>query len=690
MFNFARVRFSKDKHSRLSLYWKGIRKPLGYAYFPVWVNGELLKVPVRCVGRKDAGWTASGELKTETGSWHVEDVLTPRGNTLVIDRRWRYRGKHLGGVRLGMDLAVPFRKLDYWAIPYISMNGNPGSKTVPTGLARDGKPWVFREERTTAPGLMTLEADGLVAGSYTEPGRSERTLSACSILPEKNGYTLRTFFPFREAPYTFLGAAFPGNARVPSQGLYVGGSGFANDFVVEGSAQFRRRFFVVLDRAEELCHGYVHVWESAWRNLGEAIAPGVQLTKTEKLLWKSIDYHWVEKGKVCGFAVRVDCDGNPFGGFSPFIEVGWCGPTMLLAWLAIRRAIRARRSYLAERAIQAASFFVENAGRGSGAFLTHFNLKTMQWMERHVNAVQMGGAAYWLLKCVELLRGTKLLARRINVDRWANFALGFCDLAVRTQRRDGAFGAHWTLEGDLVGFERTMGVHAARAVLEAYHHTGEKRYLRAAERGAAFYIKTCVDRETGYGDCTDLLSTTTENDGAGGADFLVDLYRVTGKERYLEKAVRAAEYCLSFMFTYNVYFPSETDCGRRGMRTRGCAAISPETGFVCFWFTLQANAFLDLWRETGERRWKEYALALIRGSFQMMTRRGDTFGLAGHLVGCRAEVIPVLDTVKGPHVWKKGMSGYAWHQPVWWPAAFNLLNFAVIQDRFPELLQEFD
>ena len=40
-----------------------------------------------------------------------------------------------------MDLLVPFRKLDYWAIPYISMNGNPGSKTVPAGMDRDGDPF---------------------------------------------------------------------------------------------------------------------------------------------------------------------------------------------------------------------------------------------------------------------------------------------------------------------------------------------------------------------------------------------------------------------------------------------------------------------------------------------------------------------------------------------------------------------
>jgi len=345
LLSFAGIRLAQATRPRLNLYWTGVRKPLSYAYFPVWVKGQLLKVPVKRVRRSGARrgaprrcrrtgtaqtpWTASGELRTKTGSWHVEDVLTPRGNTLVIDREWRYRGGGAGRVRLGMDLAVPFGQLDYWAIPYISMNGNPGSKALPTGLAREHKP----------------------------------------------------------------------------------------------------------------------------------------------------------------------------------------------------------RS-------------------------------------------------------------------------------------------------------------------------------------------------------------TDLSATTTENDGAGVADLLLALYQATGTKRYLQAAVRAAEYCLAFLFTYNVHFPPQTDCGRRRMRTRGCAAISPETGFVCPWFALQANVFLELWRQTGQRRWRQYAAAVIRGSLQMITRRGDTFGLAGRLVGCRGEVVPVVDTVKGPHVCKKGMVGCAMHEPVWWPAAFNLLNFALIEDRFPQVLRE--
>jgi hypothetical protein len=670
----------------LSIIREGLPTKLLSAYFPIWADGKLWEASIRRLNPCAGGWTAEGSIKTPAGTWFVEDNLTISGNTLIIDRQWRWKGKRSSNVRLGLDLHVPFRRLDFWTIPYISINGNGGSKTVPSGMIRDGRPWVFREERTTAPGLMTLESDGVTVGTYTQPGRSEQTRCACSIVPGKGNYLLRTFFPYREAPRTFLGAGFPGNSEFPEQGVFVGSSGGSNGFVIEDQAAFRRKFFVVLAQAPERRHGYFNVWESAWRNLRDPIAPPLSIKRMENVLWRSLDAFWFQKGKVCGYPTRIDRYGDPLGGFSPTLGVGWCAPTMMLAWLAIRKAGQTGRTASAEKAIRATEFFVQNAGAGNGVFRTHFNLKTMRWSDGDLNAVQMGGAAYWLLRSVELLEKTQLFHRRIKAKHWRTFALAFCELAVRTQAKNGAFGAHWALDGRCLGAERAMGVHAARAVLEAYRHTGERRFLAAAERGANFYIRAIIDKETGYGDCTDLLNSTTENDAAGVPDFLIDLYRATGRGEYLRKAVRAAEYSLAYMFAYNVYFPSETECGRRKMRTRGSSAISPETAFISFFFAPQANAFLELWKETGERRWKDYAVAVVRGTLQMLSEPGDTFGLASSLVGCRAEVLPVFDTVKGQHVWKQGMTGYTWHQPVWWPAVFNLLNFAVVEDRFPEVL----
>lgn len=683
-------RKTREMPPRIGVEKFGIDVSLSYRHFGVWLNGQSLEIPVNSFRRTGRGWIATGSVTTNDGSWDVKDVLTPRGNTLVIDRKWHYQGKRLPSVRLGMDMDVPFSKLDFWAIPYISMNGNLGTRTVPSGMTYKGDPWVFREERTTAPGLMTLESAGIVAGTYTAPGRTEDRICACSIMPGERNFTLRTFFPFREGPRTFLGAAFPGNSSEPEQGLYTGGSGYGRGLAVESGSCFRRRFFVVLDQSREKRHGYARCWESAWRNLRDPIAGAVSLKRTEKLLWKSLDPFWFRKGKVRGYVLRIDRNGNKLAGFSPTLCTGWSGPTMMLTWLAMRRAIKSRDFTPAKNAILATEFFVNESPRKNGAFQTLFNVKTMTWEERSLNAVQLGGAAYWLLRCVDLARKSRLFDGRFDAEKWVDMALGGCELAVRTQRSDGAFGARFDADGRCLEYERAMGVHTARAVLEAYRHTGIEAYLQAVERGAEFYIRTIVARESGYGDCTDLLNSTTENDGAFMADFFIELYRVTRNRRYFDSAVRVAEFCLSFMFTYNVHFSAETECGKRRMRTRGFSAISPETGFVCFWFTMQGNAFLELWKETGDKRWKDYAIAIIRGSLQMIAKPGNTFGLAERMVGSRAEVIAVLDTIKGGHVWKKGMTGYTWHQPVWWPAAFNLLNFAVLQDSFPNVIKDME
>jgi hypothetical protein len=570
------------------------------------------------------------------------------------------------------------------------MNGNRYSCEVPTGMSKYGQPWVFREERMTAPSLMTLEADGVVVGTYTQPGKDEKTISACCIEKKKKGYCLRTFFPYYEAPATFLGIVFRQNGLIRNSHAVYSNSSHSRGFYVDNNFVLHRTFYVVIDEVRNKRHGYFHVWKSAWDNLEEEEPPPVQLSKIERTLWEAIDYHWVERDGVAGYVTRIDRDGNPYTSLTPTLAVAWCCPTMMLAWLALRRSLKFRNSKLAERPLRAAQFFVKKGDLGNGLFKTHFDLSSGKWIDENCNAVQLGGGVYWILRCIRLLnhRTPSGFNLHIDKDRWLKFALNFCELAIRTQLPEGAFPSRWAFDGKPLDAERAMGVHAARAVLEAYSLTLQKKYLKSVENGAHYYIEHCVKKEAGYGDCTDVLSTTNENDASGLADLLIELYRITWQEEYLNAAIRVAEYCLSFMFTYNVYFPPETDCGRRGMKTRGCSAISPETACVCPFFSLQANTFIELYKLTGDNCWKDYAITMIRGSLQMMTERNDTFGLAPHLIGCRAEILPVLDMIKGAFIWKKGMTEYAMHEAVWWPAVFNLLNFAVIEDSCPELVTD--
>ncbi len=686
---FESAGLKPGKKPCIELFWKGIPTALSYSYAPLWLDQKLVECPVKKVESHSGKWQVTGEIRIPGGIWRFLDTLIPNGNTLIIDRKWDYKGNRIGYVRLGFDLIIPFEKLSRWAIPYISVNGNKGCTHVPEGMTRNGIPWIFREERTTAPGLIILESGEIVAGTYTEPGKSETTLCSCSMFRSENKkhYISRTLFPFQDHPLTYFGTAFIGGDAEP--GVFSWGMGGNGGFIVEGKASFRRKFFVVMEKKGARPHGYIHAWESAWRNLKDKPAEQFPLKQTENLLWHTLDYFWFQKGKACGYSLRINRDGDPLGDFSPnfSIDIGWAAPTSMLTYLGIREAIRRGKPNFADKPIRACNFFVDNASAGNGLFLSNFDIRKLKWAEKPSTAVEMGGGAYWILKCLELVKGSKTFSRSLNQNKWQRFALDFCDLALRTQQADGAFPSRWSLDGKSLGVERSMSLPAALAVLEAYRYTGKKIYLDAAERGAENLIRNCVDTEK-YGDSWDVKGNTTENSSGWVSQFLVLLYETTKKTRYLDKAILAAECSLPFVFTYNMFFPSETECGRRKLRTRGCLTISPETAFTCFAAMPQVNAYLGLWEATGDSRWKEYALPMIPASLQMMTEKGDTFGLAPHLIGCRAEVLPVLDTIKGAHFWKRGMTGYTWHEPVWWPAAHNLLSYALIEDRYPQLIKE--
>lgn len=88
--------------------------------------------------------------------------------------------------------------------------------------------------------------------------------------------------------------------------------------------------------------------------------------------------------------------------------------------------------------------------------------------------------------------------------------------------------------------------------------------LRKAGDGYAPY----VEAENIWGAPEDNDSPTSE-DGQNAVIAYTELYEFTGEERYLQLAVRAADWMLTFRKTYNEIVPPESLMGVYGMRSKG-------------------------------------------------------------------------------------------------------------------------
>ncbi len=656
------------------------RKLCTISYFPIFIGGrhyaeEELHVPVESVFLEDGKLFLEGSVSNDAGTqWQIGDEIAIEGNLISIRRRWKYRGERLGGVRLGFDLPSELNDLDYWMIPGLMYNGNPGAQCQPTGMVKDGEPWCFREERTTVPSCIILESGKDVVGAFTEPSRDEDCLSFCSLIPSEEGHMIRIGFPFLEAPLIYMGDLDD------DRELYVKKSWLAGkSFVVENGDSFERTFYVVVDKSAETSHGYIKILDRAWDTISDETTSCYDLDDLHKICWQAISYHWYEDDKVSGYSTRISNKGHPEKSHSPNITAGWCGVAFMMGYLLLKEFMNTGDKELLSKATSIAASYVNYSGLPNGMYLTHYNLVKRAFIYQACTTLQMAEGVYWLLKMNELMSEIET-----RDEDWDDFAREFCDFLVRSQLPGGSFGEKWSPYGELISDYRSGGVYAVATLAEAFKAFGEREYLESAERGARYYIDFCVDKEYNYGICVDQLDTTVEMDGNDAVVFaLLEIYDVTKKAIYLEKAIKAAEFGVSFQYVYHVAFSSHCDAGKYNLDTRGGALITNQTPVVCHWVAWAALGFLRIWEHTGDKRWCERAVSAIKHTTHLITTEGETFGCASHLIGCREEVLAVVDLVKGGVFKKKGMVEIVDFEPVFWPAAFNLLNIIMIREKYP-------
>jgi hypothetical protein len=154
--------------------------------------------------------------------------------------------------------------------------------------------------------------------------------------------------------------------------------------------------------------------------------------------------------------------------------------------------------------------------------------------------------------------------------RWAGAARSNVDAALRAQRDDGALpAAHHVETGAGVSWTGTAGLSWIPPLVEAGH-------LDEARRAGEYYKRFDVF----YGAPEDVDLAPTSEDGYAAVMAFVAL-------EDWEAARRAADWMLTFRYTYDVAFSDRTLLGRYGFRTRGADQASPANqhlhafGLIC-------------------------------------------------------------------------------------------------------------
>ncbi len=453
--------------------------------------------------------------------------------------------------------------------------------------------WEFRADRAATPATLVWGDDGgvaLIADETTAVG-----VTGLSLAHADGVATVGVRFPYAEAPVTYYGSAEP---RPALAAAYTWRPGETQVFTVGVAA-------LPADR-----HSYAPLLreDHALRLPNAPVTPWVDVPTAAEVAAEGLQrWHYdPEPGvllETVGFDREVSGqDGRPVD--RQAMHVGWVSG---IPWAValLQHGTRVGRPDHVEAAERVVSFVCDNLAPCGTFWGTWYREHgwSQSWtpIKDGLHARTLGEATLFL--------GRALTWHPAPPASWAAAWRSNLDAVVARQRDDGHLGSvHDAHTGEVRSWAGASALTFVTALAEAAPH--DDRYLRAAERAGDHYARFVLD-ELICGAPEDVDLAPTSEDGYCAVQAYLALHRQTGAPRWLDLARRAADWMLTFRYTYNVTFPDRTPLQVHGFATRGGDQASPSNQHLHAYGLVCTAELLELSEALGDPFYAERAMETL-------------------------------------------------------------------------------
>ncbi|MBQ4322729.1 MAG: hypothetical protein IJC19_02180, partial [Clostridia bacterium] len=580
---------------------------------------------------------------------------------------------------------------DFTMIPAVSYNGN-GWGDVPEYVgdrAEDGTPWTFASHRVTIPACTYSENEKISLALMAEPNSN----SACSLYKTEEGQKHVLIFPEEEQPKT-LQRHFWGE---PFQGTMEPTDRFEGILLAYPSDGGKHRYQGLLD--------------FAWRYYGHPIAPP---RKAEELYRLSIAYtrflYSRERDGFAGFVSGSQWHANihSYKKKEHYYEIGWVGQSASMAnallydylkcgdldnleialevhdsWLKYTetdgRFLSARMGYNPALLLPYETMKPEDLDRwemGDDLYENcllklgkpHARDEKGRLILRH-DACNLGTGAEGYFEAYRLLKSTG-----IDKPEYRKAALDTCDFALVSQDDVGCFAKAWDSHGKALAKKGTIGCFLILPLLTAYQETEDAKYLHAARRAFDFYYAE-LERE-GFTTAGALDTYSIDKESASPLlRSALKLFEVTKDRSYVTKSEKIAWYLCTWMMHFTVNYPEDCLIAQLGYDTFGSTSVSTPHQALDQYALRDVLSFLKLHEITGNKQWKERAVAFWCNACQGIS--DGTLFLNKRLRPAGSQDEAIFHTRWGRHT--SAPFGLSQWLPAW-PCAFRLENLRWHED----------
>jgi hypothetical protein len=543
-------------------------------------------------------------------------------------------------VRAGLVAALRLDPVDdpHWLIPGLFYGENrpsasraryPRFAAAGVGDEWSSPAWSFRSDRAATPAVFARDAVRGLGLATTE--RSAVGLTGLGFSGGADGTEVRLLFPYREEPVSYDGSPTPGPADLP-----------AHEWRPEEPIRLAFRVYLT----EPTAYAWAPVLRDLqrWHASTAPLAPWVDPPTAARLAAEGLRrWHYrpdpgvlletasFDRPEPSGDRHEEDPRATGPGdaaGDRVAMHVAWLSGTPAAAALLAhgRRVGDAASADAGRRVMDAIASNLAPCGTFWGQW-TEERGWTKGWTpgEDRLHARTLGEATLFMARAAA--------AGEDDTGLWRRAVASNLDFVVGRQRADGAIPAAWHAQtGQPAAWDGTAGLAWVPALVAGAGLLERADLLDAAGRAGAWYAQF-VEDELLFGAPEDVDLGPTSEDGYVAVMAYVALAESTpgadpaaARDRWLALARRAADWMLTFRYSYNVAFAPDTTLGRHDYRSRGADQASPANQHLHAYGLVCLPEMVRLARLTGDPEYAARSRENLACFRQFIARHDGDFG----------------------------------------------------------------
>lgn len=258
----------------------------------------------------------------------------------------------------------------------------------------------------------------------------------------------------------------------------------------------------------------------------------------------------------------------------------------------------------------------------------------------------------------------------------------YCDNQLST----GSFGRWWSLSGMPVNTVGTNGAYIGSFLIEllsALDDDDLRGNILSAVRKAYSFYGEMAEEGLFYGDTLDADSCDKEA-GLALLSFFLDLYELIPDSRYLESALKAANFVLLWIWQAEQSFPEGSPLAREHFSTAGMTSVSVAHHHMDFYGMAIAYDFLRLAKSAGDVFFKEQAVLMMNACRQLIGTPDNLLGRSAEFLGWQPEQINHTDW---DYFDRPSNFCGTYDIDIAWVNVLGLGAYLKIRNRFPKVLK---